>query len=223
MEHPKNLYKKIKKIASVFIPKRYQYFFKETKRYYYLFETIRKIRPKNIMEIGTWNGRRAEEMINEAKNFYPASEITYYGFDLFEEMTNEMLEREVSKLPPSVEEIRKKLEKTGVKVNLFKGNTLKVLPKVVYFLPKMDFIFIDGGHSIETITNDWRYAQELMRKNSVVIFDDYYFNKDDVGAKSVIEKIDRSKFDVKILPIRDRFKKEWGVLSINFVYVKIIK
>src|SRR3989344_6541148 len=160
MEYLKNLHKKIKKIALVFIPKRYQYFFKETKRYYYLFETIRKTRPKNIMEIGTWNGKRAEEMINEAKSFYPVDKIDYYGFDLFEEMTKEMLEKEISKLPPSVEEIRKKLEKTGVKINLFKGNTLEILPKAVHFLPKMDFIFIDGGHSIETIANDWNCVEQ---------------------------------------------------------------
>ena len=175
------------------------------------------------MEIGTWNGDRAEQMIEAAKKFWPASEITYYGFDLFEEMTEETLEKEFSKLPPSLEEIREKLEKTGARINLFRGNTPEVLPKAVHSLPKMDFIFIDGGHSIETITNDWSYAGQLMHKNSIVIFDDYYFDKNDIGAKAVVEKIDRNKFDVKILPIRDQFKKEWGILSINFVKVSLLK
>jgi len=38
-------------------------------------------------------------------------------------------------------------------------------------------------------------------------------------GKTMIEKIDPKKYQVEILPIRDRFKKEWGILSINFVRV----
>lgn len=196
------------------------------KRYTYLFTAIRKIKPKNIMEIGTWNGNRAEQMIETAQKFWPVSEITYYGFDLFEEMMKELITKEVIgeaqklRVLPPMEEVRKKLIKTGAKINLFKGNTLKVLPEVIHSLPKMDFIFIDGGHSIETITNDWHYSQQLMVKNTVVIFDDYYFNKDDIGAKTVIEKIDGNQFYVKILPIKDQFNNKSGLLSINFVMVK---
>ncbi len=178
------------------------------------------------MEVGVWNGNRAEQMIETAKKFWPASEVTYYGFDLFEEMIKELMTKEVvgdaSKLNvlPFMQEIKKKLSKTGSHIKLFKGNTLEILPKVVHSLPKMDFIFIDGGHSIQTITSDWYYAEHLMHKDSIVIFDDYYFDKDDIGAKSVVEKIDKSRFDVKILPIRDRFNNKGGLLSINFVRVK---
>jgi hypothetical protein len=42
----------------------------------------------------------------------------------------------------------------GAKIFLFKGDTREVLPKVVNTLPMMDFIFIDSGHSLETIEND---------------------------------------------------------------------
>lgn len=196
---------------------------KRPKRYRYLFRAIRKIKPRNIMEIGTWNGNRAIRMIETAKKFYRPEQINYYGFDLFEEMTKDRFEEELSKFPPAQDEVLHKLKQTGVNIRLYKGDTLVTLPRAVDSLPKMDFIFIDGGHSVETIANDWNYAEQLMHKNSVVIFDDYYFDKDDVGAKAVVEKIDRSKFDVKILPIRDRFKKKWGVLSINFVRVNLLK
>jgi len=33
---------------------------------------------------------------------------------------------------------------------------------VINDLPKMDLVFIYGGHSIETIENDWRYTQKIM-------------------------------------------------------------
>ena len=40
------------------------------------------------------------------------------------------------------------------------------------------------------------------------------------GITSIIDNIDPSKFDVKILKPQDRFEKEWGTLKINFVKVK---
>lgn len=159
-------------------------------------------------------------MLNEAKKFCRPDEITYYGFDLFEEMTKDKFEEELSKFPPAQDEVLQKLKQTGANIRLYKGNTLITLPRVADSLPKMDFIFIDGGHSIQTIENDWCYAQELMGENTIVIFDDYYFDKNDVGAKTVVDKIDRTRFSVEILPICDSFQKEWGTLTINFVRVK---
>ena len=124
-----------------------------------------------------------------------------------------------SKIPPALEVVRGKLEKTNAEIHLYKGYTEDTLPKVVNELPKADFVFIDGGHSIETIENDWKYVQEVMDEKTIVIFDDYW-NREDAGCKKVIEGIDRTKFEVEILPIQDKFEKEWGILEINFVKVK---
>jgi predicted O-methyltransferase YrrM len=187
------------------------------RRYDYLFEEIKKNKTKRLLEIGTWNGRRAKKMIETA--LASGGGVEYYGFDLFEQMTEAVHARELSKRPPRKKEVEQFLSGPGVKIALFQGYTTDTLPKAVPALPQMDFIFIDGGHSIETIANDWEWCRKLMRADTVVVFDDYYFDRDDVGAKAVIEKIDPSLYSVEILPIRDRFKKEWGVLSINFVRV----
>jgi predicted O-methyltransferase YrrM len=190
------------------------------KRYEYLFETIDQNHCRRIMEIGTWNGRRALQMIERAEAFHPAAEIEYYGFDLFELMTKEVNKEELSKKPPTQEEVKKLLSPTGARISLFQGFTQNTLPQVVGTLPKMDMIFIDGGHSLETIANDWNYSLQLMDKNTVVIFDDYYFDRDDVGCKQIIEAIDPNEYEVRVLPRRDRFLKTWGILSINFVKVE---
>lgn len=193
----------------------------EPRRYKYLFEIIRKNKPRKIMEIGTWNGEHALRMIEETKKNLPLEKIEYYGFDLFELLDSETASKEFSKskMPPALEIVREKLAKTNAAIHLYKGDTRDTLPKVVRELPKMDFVFIDGGHSIETIQNDWKYVQKIMDKKTIVIFDDYW-NRDDVGCKKVVEGIDETKFKVNILPIQDRFKKEWGILKINFVQVK---
>ena len=189
-------------------------------RYKCLFETIKKNKCKRIMEIGTWNGEHALQMIEEAKKNSPAGKVEYYGFDLFEMLDNGTALEEYAKIPPTLEEVREKLAKTDAKISLYKGYTKETLPDVINDLPKMDLVFIDGGHSIETIENDWRYTQQVMDDHTIVIFDDYW-NREDAGCKKVVDAIDKTKYEVTILPIQDKFKKEWGTLTINFVQVRL--
>lgn len=175
------------------------------------------------MEVGTWNGERAMQMIEIARKFYHASEVEYYGFDIFELMRDETFVKEVSKKPPTMVEVEAKLHRTGAQIHLFKGFTESTMPSVLPTLPKMDLVFIDGGHSIETITNDWKWTQFAMSENTVVVFDDYWSGewgkRKDAGCQSFIDSLDRTKFKVEILPIQDSFKKEWGTLKINFATV----
>lgn len=125
------------------------------RRYKNLFKIIRENKCRKIMEIGTWNGDHAVEMVKSACSNFQPKEIEYYGFDLFENALETALKEEFSKAaPPSLSSVKSKLEKTGAQIFLYKGNTRQVLPKVVGELPMMDFVFIDGGHSIETIKND---------------------------------------------------------------------
>lgn len=198
----------------------YKSWFKSPKRYRYLFQNISKVHPRNILEIGTWNGNRAVAMIEVAKKFNPPHEIQYYGFDLFSEMNEIMMKNEISKFPPSKSDVQKKIKATGATVRLVQGNTLQSLPQNINSLPLMDFIFIDGGHSLETIASDWMYVQKLMHKNTIVIFDDYW-NDITAGAKQTIDTVDTSRYSVEILPIVDRFRSPQGVLAIQFAKVTL--
>ena len=205
-----NILKKIKKTLLWFV---------QPKRYKHLYSTIRAQKPRHIMEIGTWNGERAVRMLNLAGQFHGASEIHYYGFDLFEEMTPEMFDEEISKFPPSRKEVQVKLEATGANINLYQGNTTVTMPALMDSLPKMDFVFLDGGHSVATIANDWACVEKVMHDETIVIFDDYWVEKDDEGAKSVVDQIDRTRYDVAILDPQDNVKSNWGPLKINFARV----
>lgn len=191
------------------------------KRYKYLFEIIKNNRCKRIMEVGTWDGEHASQMIKVAKKNFRPEETEYYGFDLFELLNDEMAQEEYALIPPNLEKVENRLEKTKAKIHLYRGNTNDTLPKVINKLPKMDFVFIDGGHSLETVQNDWKYVQQVMGYHTVVIFDDYW-NREDLGCKKVVEGIDRGKFKVNIVPIQDRFKTKQGILTINLVQVQKI-
>lgn len=188
-------------------------------RYDHLYEYANKFKAKRIMEIGTWKGERARGMIKIAQKYHTPSEVEYYGFDLFQTMDNDTYAYEISKQPPSRAEIEKELAATGAKINLFEGDTTKTLPAAVSTLPKMDIIYIDGGHSYDTILSDWENSAKLMHENTVVIFDDYWQNRAD-GAKPIVDKIDQTKYRVILLPAMDVFfNPDFGRLVIRFAMV----
>lgn len=173
------------------------------------------------MEIGTWTGDRAVTMIKLAKRYHEAKEIDYYGFDLFGQMTTERFAEEKSKWPPTQQEADKKLSTTGANIRLFQGDTMKILPDMVPKLPKMDLVFIDGGHSLETIANDWHWVSKLMHDKTVVIFDDYWPDRTDAGCKVTVDRIDRHAYRVNLLPIIDKFKKtNFGFLKIRLAKIQ---
>ncbi len=195
-------------------------------KYDQIFEIIEKYKCKKIMEIGTAKGIRALEMIRIAQKFHKAYQVEYFGFDIFEMMNKEIFKKEVSKQPLTLKDLQKKLDITDAKVKLFSGFTEQTMPSVISKLPKMDLVFIDGGHSIETIENDWKYTQKVMDKNTIVIFDDFWSGKwgqrKDAGCQNLVNKLDKSIYNVKILPIQDKFSKPEGTLKINFVQVQKI-
>lgn len=147
-------------------------------------------KPYRIMEIGTFNGQRAKQMIATARK-NGRTNVEYYGFDLFEEMTLPVNKQEFSKakLPPSIAKVKDYLNNAGARIFLFRGNTKETLPATIPTLPPMDIVFQDGGHSIQTIENDWNWAKQILAPHGIYLFDDYYENRDDVGCKHLISHL----------------------------------
>jgi len=135
-----------------------------TTRYNYIHEAVRAAQPKAIAEIGTWNGMRAQAMLNLS----PQSK--YYGFDLFEDATTETDRVEMNvKKHNLMSEVYERL--TGFNVTLFKGNTRETLKD---FNEPIDFVWLDGGHSVETIRSDWDNIKRCLTPDAIVFFDDYF-------------------------------------------------
>ena len=161
-------------------------------------------------------------MIEVAKIHNIVCNIEYWGFDLFELMTDEIYKKEMSKRPPNREWVFNKLSETGANIFLYRGDTKVVLPKIVDNLKysDIDFIFIDGGHSVETIESDWSYVKEIMGENTTVIFDDYYENKTDFGCNGIINKLDTSEYNINLLDPMEVYPQKWGDLYIRMVKVE---
>jgi len=181
---------------------------------------IRKHRPNSILEIGVFNGFFAERMLKSA-SFYSNKKISYTGVDLFEEMSKDIYLKELSLKADKEEKVYKKLKLQSVNVKLLKGFSKTILPQLVG--ETFDLIIIDGGHSYETVLNDFEFAKKLLSKKGVIFFDDYV-NKQAVaieawGINRVVDSIDRSVYNVKKSIIFDAFPKPWGVLTTRMVKV----
>jgi len=200
----------------------FKYLFSKKKRYSNLLINILINRPRSIIEIGVYNGDRALEMIQAAKIFN--SKINYYGFDLFEDFQKKILKEEHSKIPSNVSLIRKKLLDYGI-VKLYKGYTERTLPKFFEKKIIVDFIFIDGGHAIKTIENDWKYCSKMIDKDSLVIFDDYYLGNKNIitkfGSNKTYEKINNNIYEKVLLPFVDKFDKRYYLQKIQMFKVKL--
>lgn len=157
-----------------------------------------------FLEVGTYNGKRAAKLCQ----FWieqTGTSFTYVGFDLFEDMDLATNTQELSKstLPPSKAVVEKTLQDAGAKTILIKGNTRDTLPLFVGFQKEIinfDFIYIDGGHSLQTVRSDWETLRPLVTRKTFVLFDDYYENRADFGCKPLIVSLQSDpKLKVELL------------------------
>lgn len=161
-------------------------------RYAALIDAVRQKKPTAILEIGTWNGQRAEEMLRMVPD------AKYYGFDLFETATAETDSEEMNVKPHyTLDRVYERLH--GYNVQLFKGNTRETLP---LFNEPVDFVWLDGGHSVETIRSDWENVKRVATPDAWIFMDDFYTGPIDTkkfGCNEILKDVTR----FEILPHRD--------------------
>ena len=137
----------------------------------------------SLVEIGTWNGGRAIEMALAA--FENVDKFHYRGFDLFEQATDETDKEELNvKEHNALAAVEERLAQFAAKMKengkeftfrLIAGNTRDSMKGVRF--DDVDFAYIDGGHSYETVKSDYSFLTNV----PVVVFDDYYTTEDAAG------------------------------------------
>lgn len=198
-----------KKISSALRP------WRVARRYLQIISAIREVRPRTILEVGTWNGRRALEMATVALEC--GGDVRYYGFDLFELMTPDISAREFNvKSVPSECEVVRSLEALrarngGFSYKLYKGFTRDTLPRFLKEVGEhtIDFVWLDGGHSVETIRSDWDACRRAVRNGGLILLDDFYtgvssLTLEKFGCNNLVDDLLRDpSLKVRVLPVRD--------------------
>ncbi len=157
-----------------------------------LIEIVKQKKPKHFLEIGVFCGVTSRN-ICEFLNLVQNGDFTYTGVDLFgddigddDEMKPSYIANQKFSNPlkhiyynlylkenlNSLKSVKKFLKKFDNKISLHKGDSNKVLKNLD--IKKIDFAFIDGGHSYQTTFNDLKNIYENIKgKKGTIVCDDY--------------------------------------------------
>ncbi len=153
---------------------------------------VEEYKPKNVLEIGVFCGVTSRNICELLKTNF-GSDFRYYGLDLFgstktssvDEIEPKFLENQKFSNPLKTiyynfikkENLNSKisvqnfLKKFSQNIELIEGDTRVTLEKVP--LSEIDFVFLDGGHSYDTVLSDLKKLYDNMKNNSKIVCDDF--------------------------------------------------
>ena len=153
---------------------------------------VKEYEPKNVLEIGVFCGVTSRNICELLKTNF-GSDFRYYGLDLFgssktssvDEIEPKFLENQKFSNPLKTiyynfikkENLNSKisvqnfLKKFSQNIELIEGDTRVTLEKVP--LSEIDFVFLDGGHSYDTVLSDLQKLYDNMKNNSRIVCDDF--------------------------------------------------
>ena len=186
----------------------------------FFLDLILNKKPKVFLEVGVFHGVTARN-ICELLNTIHGDSFKYIGLDLFEknnENKNEIIpntefnnplktiyfkyikrQNPYSKI--AVEELLYKFKEN---ISLIKGNSNTVLQKME--MSKVDYVFLDGGHTYETVKNDLNCCIEVVNSSGTILCDDYDLSQAPGVKKAIDEFVNENKFNCEIL-CNGRFAK----------------
>lgn len=146
--------------------------------------------PFSIVEVGVDRAGRSSDLTKEAiRN--RCRRIHYYAFDLFQDWSVEKATAEYCRLsaPFSMDQFQQLIGSiTGVEyVRLIRGDVQKTIDESLA-LPKLDVIWMSGGHSKETVLACAGLFSNLSA-HGVAIFDNYYPDLYDRGVLTVLPEL----------------------------------
>lgn len=152
-----------------------------------LYKIARKMKKNSlVVEIGSWKGKSTFCI---AKGLNKGSLLV---IDPFNASGGQDIESEVEYKAKSggvglLEEFQRNMKKLKVldKIIIKKGYSYEFDSEIDF----IDFLFIDGDHSIEGCVRDYKLYSKKVKKGGYIAFHDYYENRNDLGPTFVVNNL----------------------------------
>ena len=183
---------------------------------------VEEYKPKNVLEIGVFCGVTSRNICELLKTNF-GSDFRYYGLDLFgssktssvDEIEPKFLENQKFSNPLKTiyynfikkENLNSKisvqnfLKKFSQNIELIEGDTRVTLEKVP--LSEIDFVFLDGGHSYDTVLSDLQKLYDNMKNNSRIVCDDF----EGITKIESVEKAIKDFANNNKIKLEEKFKR----------------
>tara|TARA_B100000780_G_scaffold267383_1_gene224399 strand:+ start:222 stop:872 length:651 start_codon:yes stop_codon:yes gene_type:complete len=190
-------------------------------------EEVATKKPKFFLEVGVFQGVTARNVC-ELLHHVNGENFTYIGIDVFsldnkdtyegwKNGTNEIIPGTeqnnllkkfyfkyiLKKEPYSLEAVAHLLKKFKKNIHLIKNNSNEALKKID--MSKVDYVFLDGGHSYNTVKNDLNYSKPVLENNGTILCDDYSLHFAPGVKKAIDEFVLNNKLKFEFL--LNRFAK----------------
>ena len=176
-------------------------------------------KPNNFLEIGIFQGVTARNICELLYKIHD-NNFKYIGVDKFDldEKSNDEIIPNINfknplkqiyyqyikkENPYSLKSVKNLLKKFDKNIDIFKGDSKVVLPKID--LSEINYVFLDGGHSYDTVINDLINCKVVVENYGVILCDDYDLSYAPGVKKAVNEFVSTHEYKVEIL--FDRFAK----------------
>jgi hypothetical protein len=179
-----------------------------------LLREIEIYKPKNFLEVGVFQGVTSKNVCEKLYKIHKEN-FLFHGIDVFEDTdanfdSHEMTTKHNRLSNPfkhlifniilkknlfSIESIYSFLKKFKNNVHLYKGFSDTELLKID--MSKIDMIFLDGGHSYETVKNDLSIILKGIKKDKIIICDDY--DQVNYGVKKAVDEFLNQVSEIKKL------------------------
>ena len=179
-----------------------------------LLDQIEIYKPKNFIEVGVFQGVTSRNICEKLYEINKEN-FLFHGIDIFEDTNINIDNKEMTikhnkisnpfkhlifniilkKNLFSIDSIYSFLKKFKNNVQLYKGFSETELPKID--MSKIDMVFLDGGHSYETVRSDLSLILKGIKKNKIIICDDY--DQVNYGVKKAVDELLNQVTEIKQL------------------------
>ena len=190
---------------------------------------VDEYKPKKVLEIGVFCGVTSRNLCELLKK-NNGNNFKFYGLDLFgsdktsevDEIEPKFLEKQKFSNPLKTifynhikkENLNSKLSVENFlknfsnNIHLVEGDTRVTLEKVP--LDEIDFVFLDGGHSYETVLSDLKQLHSGMRDKTQIVCDDF----SGITKIESVEKAITNFADLNNLKLETKFNR-FALLNIS--------